>query len=227
MYDREYGNKSYTLEPSGGLINSSLVMQDRETDSYWSIMRGKVLAGKLEGTKMVELPLGEKIKWKQWVKKHPETLVLSVDGREDAGPSYERYFSSAQGFRNQKANDTRLETKEPIFAFRYRETPYAIPLKSIEGGKVIAVGNAQIFFYRPVNAAIFYSTVAFISRDGAFKKQGKAWVHLPGNCRFNAEQKQFEGGEACPQRMAGFDTFWYNWSLNNPDTRLLTQTAKE
>jgi len=30
-----------------------------------------------------------------------------------------------------------------------------------------------------------------------------------------------ETRQPCPQRFEGFDIFWYNWSLNNPETKLL------
>jgi hypothetical protein len=55
-------------------LHSALVMQDKETDSYWSIMTGDSLA---------ELPLGVKSQWKDWVASHPDTVVLSVEGADE------------------------------------------------------------------------------------------------------------------------------------------------
>ena len=75
-------------------MNASLVMQDFETDSYWAIMRGESIAGEFKGTKLKELPFGKKAMWKDWVKEHPNTVVLSVNGREDGPDGYQRYFSS-------------------------------------------------------------------------------------------------------------------------------------
>ncbi|RMD94031.1 MAG: DUF3179 domain-containing protein, partial [Calditrichaeota bacterium] len=121
MYGREYQGKTLSFEPSGGLMNSSLVMQDRETDSYWSIMTGDAIGGKMKGEKLKELPVGVKMKWKDWIKKHPNTLVLSVQGREDVPRNvYRDYFRSGRGFRGIKAKDKRLKTKEPIFAFQLK-----------------------------------------------------------------------------------------------------------
>ena len=85
MYDRNYAGKTLNFEPSGGLMNASLVMQDKQTDTYWSIMSGKVEAGELGGTALVELPVGEKMSWAEWVAKHPDTLVLSVQQRTSDG----------------------------------------------------------------------------------------------------------------------------------------------
>jgi hypothetical protein len=111
-------------------------MQDKETDTFWSIMEGKAVAGKLSGTKLVELPLGEKMQWKSWKKKHPDTLVLSVHGRPDAPDVYGAYFRDPRGM---FAKDDRLTTKAPIFAFHYGELAYALPLAAADGGKTFAI----------------------------------------------------------------------------------------
>ncbi len=133
MYSRRYDGQLLTFEASGGLINSSLVMQDRETNSYWAIMKGEAIAGLKKGTELAELPLGKKMKWKRWKRKHPDTLVLSVNGTEDG-----------------------------------------------------------------------------------------QWVDISSGCRFDPDEEVFDGDtESCPKAFKGFDTFWYNWSLNNPSTELL------
>jgi hypothetical protein len=175
VYEREYGGATFTLEASGGLLNSSLVMQDRETDSYWSIMTGEVVAGRLSGTKIIELPVSEKTKWKHWVQKYPETKVLSVNGREDTYSSYDDYFASDAGFRNQAATDTRLKTKDPIFTFEYQDKKYAVPFSAIEEGAAFVLNGARVFLYRPKNAQIFQSTAAYMTTGSGFVKEGRKW----------------------------------------------------
>ena len=46
-------------------MHAALVMRDKETDTYWSIMTGDAIAGDLEGTRLEEWPLGEKSQWKE------------------------------------------------------------------------------------------------------------------------------------------------------------------
>ena len=60
MYDRDIEDSTYTFEASGGLVHATLVMQDRETDSHWSIMTHESIHGKKKGSKLNELPLGVK-----------------------------------------------------------------------------------------------------------------------------------------------------------------------
>ena len=72
MYSRDYRGRTVNFEASGGLVNASLVMQDEQTDTYWSIMEGEAVAGELSGEKLVELPVSEKIQWRHWKEKHPD-----------------------------------------------------------------------------------------------------------------------------------------------------------
>ncbi len=222
MYDRVYGNKEINFEASGGLINASLVMRDFETDSYWGIMKGESIGGEFKGTKLKELPFGKKAMWKDWVSEYPNTVVLSVDGREDSDAGYQRYFSSPEGFRGSVAKDDRLRTKEPIFAFHWQQQSYAIPHSAIEGGKAFDLGEVKLFLYRPKGAAIFHSTTVYQSARAGFNSVDGVWTYGDSGCTFDSSTARFDGNEAaCPQRFAGFDTFWYNWSLNNPETKLL------
>lgn len=221
MYDREYAGKTVNFEASGGLLHSSLVMQDRETDTYWSIMKGEAIGGELKGERLVELPVGSKMQWKDWVQLHPDTLVLSVRGREDVPVNpYDDYLQDKDGFRGTRAKDSRLETKDPIYAFQYGGKPYAVPVRVVEEGKVFELSSGEkLFFYRPKNAPLFHSTAAFVSRGKGFEKKEGVWVELDSGARFNEDKGEF--GSDGVQALSGFDTFWYNWSLTNPDTELL------
>ncbi len=223
MYDRTDHGKPLTFEPSGGLLHSALVMQDRESNTYWSIVTGSAIAGARKGTPLVELPVGEKRPWKAWVKQHPDTLVLSIDGVEDLPTDpYAGYFTSPEGFRHTRARDDRLPTKAPIFAFTHGGRRYAVPFDAFEGGRAFGIGETTIFLYRPKGAAIFYDTKAYAGKDAHFERVGNRWVERRSGCTFDPAGGGFTGGKApCPEPHTGFDTFWYIWSLTHPDTELL------
>lgn len=222
MYGRNYNGKTINFEASGGLIHSSLVMQDFETDSYWAIMKGEAIAGEFKGTKLHEMPVSQTMKWKDWKAAHPNTLVLSVGGREDGHDAYRDYFRSSRGFRGTSAQDSRLPTKAPIFAFHRGDKSYAIPAKAIEGGAALEIDGNTLFLYRPENAQIFYSTLAFIADGANFAKQDGKWQVEGRDCTFDPKRGDFLGSDRCPTRLeGGIDTFWYTWSLSNPETILL------
>ena len=221
VYGRSYGERELQFEASGGLMYASLVMQDKETDTYWSIMTGDALAGQLEGTKLEELPLSVKVQWKDWVASHPDTVVLSVDGIEhlDENP-YESYFASEEGFRGATAKDDRLPTKAAIYAFWLDDISYAVAHDAFADGAAFDLGDGTVFLYRPREAKVFYSTFAFHVpeplrlADGTWKTESGA--------TFDVESGEFTGkGSDHVLKLQGFDTFWVNWSMTHPDTKVL------
>ena len=169
------------------------------------------------GTKLIELPVGERISWRRWRTKHPDTLVLSVDGEEHGENAYQQYFHDPKGFRGQVAKDDRLATKEPIFAFHLDDNAYAVRQKDLENGKTVTLESGDsVFLFRKRGSSMFQSTHAFVSEAG-FEERDGTWTEKATGAVFDPEAGSFGEVEA----LTGFDTFWYNFSLNNPDTTLL------
>lgn len=199
-------------------------MQDKETDTYWSIMKGKAIGGELEGSPLVELPVTSKVQWKDWLRRHPETLVLSVGGREDyPGNAYEDYMVSDGGFMGAAATDRRLKTKAEIFAFDLAGMKFAVPFRVSEGGAVFKIGDVQVFLYRPVSSEVYSSTMAFRTEQSSFEIDEGRWFHKESGRVFSPDSGDFVGnGASLVKRMTGFDTFWYTWSALNPETEVLS-----
>ncbi len=209
-------------------------MRDRQTDSWWSIMTGKAIGGPEDGTRLKELPLGEKTTWKRWVAKHPDTLVLSIDGKEDdQSDPYANYFNSDGTFRGAKVDDDRLPPKEPVYSFEKSGKDYALPNRKAEGGLLVPFpqDGVELFFYREPGLSLFGSTFAVATPPGLFIRQGKDWVFRDGKKRWTisdtadpdardaALQRLTELEEV--QRLGGFDTFWYTWIAAHPSTTIL------
>ena len=226
MYDRKYGGRELQFEVSGGLLHASLVMQDKQTNSYWALMKGESIAGDFKGTRLRELPVNQKMMWRDWRTLHPDSLVLSVDGVEHIqGNYYADYFGSDEGFRGATATDDRLSTKTPVYVFRLGGEAYAVPYKSLRGGASFQAGDRVVFLYRSRKAKIFRSTVAFVLPEGRYRKDKQGWSEQSTGAVFDPGSGRFQGA-ASSRRLTGFDTFWYNWSLNNPETHLFTRKLK-
>ena len=224
MYGRDYAGKTLHFEPSGGLKNASLVMLDQETDTYWSLMKGKALAGELKGETLKELPVGEKLPWKVWRDRHPTTKILSVNGKENRRNKFGEYFKNAKGFRGITAKDQRLETKAPIFAFHHNNKSFAIRHADADGGKTFSLPDGgEIFLFRTASDDIMRSTAAFVSANGFTKKEGQ-WTENSTELVFDQSTRTFANNAV--KRIGGFDTYWYNWSLNNPDTEVYMPEAE-
>ncbi len=214
----------FTFEASGGLLNASLVMMDKETDSYWSIISDEAIYGPSSGRALEQVPGSIKATFGEWKARHPNTKVLSVGGKEhEARSPYDRYFASAEGFRNLKSKDERLKPKALIFSFHHDGTPYAVPFTAFEkgGGTVTLDGGRELFLYREKADSFYRSTVAFLAPEGAsFKRAKGKWMLMNGKetaASFDAKSRSFGDGIGAHQ---GFDTFWYIWSLTNSTTKL-------
>lgn len=211
VYGRNVAGKTLQFEASGALKDSALVMRDRETDSWWSIMTSEAIGGELAGSEIPELAAaGEKTTWADWVERHPDSLVLSVDGIEHVENNpYDQYFTSEGTFRGAEVADDRLPPKEPVYTFERHKMPFAVPHDAIEGGAVFEVGDRKAFFHRPEGAPVFASTDAWLLPEGADAAGDGLLERLRAG--------ELRGAEP----LGGFDTYWYTWVAQNEDTRLL------
>ena len=210
MYDRAFGDRELNFEASGALWQASLVMRDRETDSWWSIMTSRAIGGELDGADLVELPVGEKTTWGEWRARYPESLVLSVGGREheELNP-YDDYFASAETFRGLQISDRRLEPKEAIFSFFVDGRPYAVPHAALEGRRLFELaGGVRVLLQREPGASMFASTRAWLAPPGG-----------PAEVEAALSDDQLEAAGFTP--LGGFDTFWYNWIAVNEGSEIL------
>ena len=221
VYSRRIKGRELHFEPSGVLMHGSIVMQDKETDSYWPILQGRAMYGAMTGTALEVLPVSVKVLYRDWLREHPDTLVLSSLGREhlERNP-LDPYLASSYGFRGLVAEDPRLPTKEPVFGFELQEKRLAARAADLAGGRVFRVGDEWVLLYRPPAAALNEDTLAFASTAG-FEPWEGTWSEKASAARFDPVRRAFVG-KGTSRPLPGFDTFWYVWSLNHPDTELLT-----
>ena len=195
VYGRRYGGRDLAFEPDGGLLNASLVVRDRETDSLWSILTGDAIGGELEGTRLDQWPVGEKVQWRDWKLRHPETLVLSVDGREHIRNNpYDMYLASSASFRGIETADDRLGNREPIYAFQVGNARYAVPFAALEGGAVVRVGERELFLYRPRGGERPPVHAGLRGRRRRVRQEREGLVHAPTGASFDPERGGLHGG---------------------------------
>ena len=209
MYDREFGDRELNFEASGALWQASLVMRDRETDSWWSIMTSEAIGGELAGADLVELPYGEKATWGEWRARYPDSLVLSVEGRQhEPNNRYEEYHVNDHTFRGLEIDDERLEAKEAVFSFFLDAKPYVVPHSAVEGRRLFEVDGARLLLFRQPGAEMFAST--------------RAWIvpaEAAGTLEALPPDDELEAAGFSP--LGGIDTFWYNWAAVNQDSEIL------
>ena len=111
---REVDGSPSEFGVSGYLINSNLVMYDRNTDSLWEQLTGKAIVGPQIGKKLKKITVST-VPWADWKEQHPDTVVLSTDtgfSRNYTEFPYGDYNTSRDIFFSVENRDDRLFEKE-------------------------------------------------------------------------------------------------------------------
>jgi hypothetical protein len=120
------GGPELTFGTTGNLVNSNLLMYDRETDSEWPQLLGGSIRGVHKGQRLASVPLVW-TSWAAWRTAHPDTLVLSTDtgsirsyGSDPYG-SYPRrsgYYVDGEPIFPVLARDERFPAKDVVIGIR-------------------------------------------------------------------------------------------------------------
>lgn len=127
------GDKTFGV--SGLLYNSDVLLYDRQTESLWSQIAMKAVAGPLVGRELTPLPL-EHTTWEAWRLAQPDTLVLSNAQGIYPPSSYERsvypgYESSERVWFPVKIKSRALGQKDWVLGLRLDGQSKAYPYKEL------------------------------------------------------------------------------------------------
>lgn len=194
------------------LWNRSLIMEDIETESHWSHLLGKAMAGKLKGETLDSIP-SDMMTWKAWKKLHPKTDVLNMSRthRNYTKEFYRNPSAFALGFvlDDQAYHATFAMLKEqPILNIEMKEQPLLLTFD--------ADSTAARLFSRKVGKQVltFKSQKAGTMRD---KETASIW---------NATTGQALSGKLKDQlltAMVGIPTFTKAWTKFHPASRAINK----
>ncbi len=156
VFDRRAGGSLRSFGVSGRLYNSNVLMYDHQSGSLWSQLGESAVTGEQTGTALETVP-SVSTTWHQWLRMHPDTLVLSPDTghrRDYLHDPYGGYGSSqalpvfARGF-----SDVRLRPKDKVLGIVAGGVSRAYPLEQLRrhgdsltetvGGRSITVGTYE------------------------------------------------------------------------------------
>ncbi len=127
--------REHTFGVSGRLYKSNVLLYDHQTESLWSQLMEKAIAGPAAGKRLVKLP-ATRTSWKSWRQRNPNTLVLSTQtgyGRNYAIDPYEGYYRiGGLMFPVGKVRQD-LAAKERVLGIEMNQTSKAYPLKALAG----------------------------------------------------------------------------------------------
>ncbi|MGH3864377.1 DUF3179 domain-containing protein [Actinokineospora sp.] len=136
-----------TFGTTGDLVNSNLLMYDRQTDSQWPQLLGVAIRGPHKGQRLASVPLVW-TSWKAWRTTHPDTLVLSTEtgslrryGSDPYG-SYPRrsgYYVEGGPFFPVLATDDRFGAKDIVIGIRAGDATVAVHRELVRREKSVPV----------------------------------------------------------------------------------------
>jgi uncharacterized protein DUF3179 len=143
------GGQTLVFGVSGKLYQSNLVLYDANTQSLWSQLDGRALAGPMAGQKLSAIP-STVTTWEAWRKKHPETDVLSLNtgyARDYGIDPYWGYEHGAELASPVTHLDERLDPHEIVLGISAGGQDEAFPLSKLAGAPMplrIQLGGADL-----------------------------------------------------------------------------------
>lgn len=130
-FDPNVRGHRLTFGVSGLLLNANQVLYDRESGSLWSQLAGRALSGRYRGTRLRPLPLAQ-VTWGQWLRAHPDTLVLSIR-RDRFATRFTHQYSYADARGEELSSD-------PYLAYAQKVNVYYSPVARGLAGSTLVLG---------------------------------------------------------------------------------------
>ena len=229
LYDVTVKGVHHVLGTSGFLYRSNKLMYDHATKSLWSTLTGTPVVGPLVG-KDIELKTLYIVTttWKEWRKRHPRTLVLSLDTGHQRdygeGAAYRDYFATDRLMFGVPKLDDRLPNKAEVLALRFAGSPgeqLAVSAEFLRANRVYhdKLGRQEFVVLTDASGAnrvYEASGVRFAGWDGeALARDGAG-----GEWKMSENSLDGPGG-ASLKRLPAHRAFWFGWYAAYPATRLV------
>lgn len=134
VYSGKVDDKVFTFGVSGRLYKSNVLIYDHQTESLWSQLKETAISGPMVGRKLKRIS-AERTAWKHWLKKHPQTKVLSADTgyyRDYKIDPYEGYYRALGIMFPVGDVRTDLPAKEMVLGVEINGAAKAYPLSLLE-----------------------------------------------------------------------------------------------
>lgn len=137
VFDRRVNDTILTFGVSGFLLESNMIMFDRENEYLWQQSTGNILAGDNLDTTLELIPF-QLMTIAEIKEKYPKALILSDNtgyNREYGSNPYSGYEDSEQFIFPPTQEDLRYPAKNIFVAFRLDNNIIGIPYSNLENGQ--------------------------------------------------------------------------------------------
>ena len=231
LYRSAFAGVHHELGTSGFLYRSNKLMYDHATMSLWSTFAGEPAVGPLVGQGIeLEPRYVVTTTWGEWRRRHPETLVLSLDTGHERdyreGMAYRDYFSTQKLMFSVPELDRRLRNKDEVLALRFPEAPgeqLAIWVVFLSRNHVYhdALGGREFVVLTDRSGAsrVYESGGRRFTRwdtvDAVWDDNGAQWTVEEGALAGPAGERL--------ERLPAHRAFWFGWYAQYPETRLVSR----
>lgn len=161
VYQTEENAQEWELAVSGLVYNNNALYFDRETESLWSQVLGRAVAGPVAGAQLELLP-ATLTTWDEWQERHPKTLLLAEStgyNRNYGLDAYAHYGTTDRLMFPLNHSDKRLELKDRVIGVEVDGVFKAYSYKLLPDGEhfvttdVVNGQNIKIEFLPEAEAA--------------------------------------------------------------------------
>ena len=190
-FEASIDGKATDFGVSGLLYNSDVLLYDRETESLWSQILGKAVAGKRVGKHLTPIPISHTT-WRAWRSKHPATQVMS----DETGHFRDYGRNPYAGYE---------ESRSTYFAVN-NEAPDTYHPKEV----VVGLGIDGI-----------YKAYPFIELDKQGKRRFSDSVNGTNfNFEWDSDNRNITITDTAGKPVASIQGFWFAWFAFHPDTEV-------
>ena len=139
VFSREVNEEVLTFGNTGNLRHSTLIMWDRQTQSWWQQFSGEAIVGTYTGTRLRIIP-SILTSYGDFATRYPEGEVLSHEtgfNRPYGTNPYEKYSSTSQPFMFEGELDPRLPATHQVLAGVIEGLPVAYPFSILSQERVV------------------------------------------------------------------------------------------
>lgn len=232
-YRGQIGDMETTFGTSGKLVNSNLVMYDRETDSYWPQVLGRAVEGVYLGRRLETFP----VIWTRWhrVKAHyGEANVLTEetgflrDYTRDPYGSYREsgnYYDSGSAMFPLMAEDDRFEPKTVVIGGWINDRPFAFLKETVQQNQVLTftfdgVALLAIYDEQLDTVRVFMLPEGMEPGDWEVDEERFRDRNSGDSWSLRGEQSDGPSGGEDLRMAESFDVMWFAWFAFHPETTI-------
>ncbi len=206
---------------SGQLLNSNLVMYDREGETLWPQMLSTAIDGPLEGASLTEFPVYWST-WGRWREHFPDSLVLTEDtgyGRNYDEDPYGTYNPTSGYYEEESdtmfpplSTDTSHPAKRMFLGARPQDGPLAIDREALAQEGVLTL-EQESSVYVAVHDQRIGAGHLYRSDDDVSFTQAE-----DGTITDEDDGSTYEPDDLPLESVYAYEAMWFSWAGYYPST---------